>query len=114
MTGEKLREAATRVRGGWTRGTYGRRRPDGGLEYCVLGALRCAHNNVSFEDALFSAPNDFDAYRRDYEVLKAVLRERFGPDIGHVLFNDNVAKSAEEVAVMLEKAAVRKEELVVQ
>ena len=97
---------------GWTR--LAAENDDG---VCLIGAIRRAHglNNLSGVEG-FLSPNT-DAVYADFDIVKAVIHEQY-PDFSAATdcelpgFNDRQAESKTDVIRVLEKAAIKKDELV--
>jgi hypothetical protein len=95
---EVLMEAAKLVRRGWCKGWFARTRNGSkcdhddplAVSWCVMGALKKATNYPQNHDLIFDAQAKLQIAISPHPIL---------------LFNDQEAKTAEEVAQKLEEAA---------
>ena len=88
---------------GWARRTM--RSPDGRV--CLIGALRTAHGYNPSDCAL----RNEGAYGADRDIVVGIISSEYGTK-EPTDFNDDIAKSKEDVIRVLEKAAIKKDELV--
>lgn len=126
MTETRLREAAELVRRGWLRKSL-RRRYANGTHHCAIGALLTAHGveyagmraevavpgGRGFHVMPFAHPLIRDDIKALAGVIVAQGRVRSCRGVRDVSvitrFNDLQAHDAEDVAIMMEKAAIQRE-----
>jgi hypothetical protein len=106
-----LREAIRVLsRAGWTKDTF----TDEAGRHCLQGALYEVHDVRPFDDRNLGRPVAGDL-AADVKLVNQVIREQFPERTGGVgisRFNDHPDTSVEEVVLVLEKAAVRRDEQV--
>lgn len=97
-------------RGGWTKNTF----TDEGGRHCLQGALHEAHGLRPFDERHVGLPVSEELasdVRLVNEVIHAQFPERAG-GVGVSRFNDHPSTTVDDVVRVMEKAAVRRDELV--
>lgn len=106
----RIREAIDILaRAGWTKNSF----TDEAGRHCLQGALYEAHGLRPFTDDHVGVPVGrelADDIRLVNEVVRAEFPERVG-GVGASRFNDDPLTTGEEVVRIMEKAAVRRDEL---
>ena len=104
-----LREAIRVLsRAGWTKDAF----TDGGGRHCLQGALYEAYGQCPFDSGQLNvrlSPEMAEDVRLVNEVIEAQFTERYG-GVGISRFNDHPDTTWEDVVLVMEKAALRKDE----
>jgi hypothetical protein len=97
-------------RTGWTKDAF----TDGGRRHCLQGALYEAYGQCPFDSRQLNtrlSAEMADDVRLVNEVIEAQYPERTG-GVGVSRFNDHPDTTLEDVVLVMEKAALRKDERV--
>lgn len=91
---ELLERTIELLREGWTKGAYERRGEDGGLSFCMAGALRYAGNEMQLDRSAVAGVLT--------DKIAALFPDRCVPEV--ITFNDNDATTFEDVVLVAKHA----------